>query len=112
MADPIVTPAAKGDWTRLLDRIDAAIARALDEAAEQERSLAPAEDASTGEPGRPPLADIADRLAGLRAHLDAAGRLAEAVGALLAADEEEASAWVGLAGRAKARLAAPPGGVS
>ncbi|HEY1381307.1 MAG TPA: hypothetical protein VGF55_31190 [Gemmataceae bacterium] len=108
MADPILTPAAKGDWTKLLDRIDESIARALEQVQEQERAFAPAGDTSVTDP-QPP-SPIDDRLRGLRAHLEAAGRLAEAVEGLLAADEEEARAWVGLAGRARSRLAGPPGG--
>jgi hypothetical protein len=105
MADSILTPAAKDDWSRLLDRIEASIARGLDEAAAQEQALADAAPIPSPEPR---LAD--DRLAGLRAHLDAAGRLAEAVESLLAADEEEARAWSNLAERAAARLASSPTG--
>ena len=103
MTAPILTPGAKGEWIRLLDRIEASIAQALDETAEQDRAL-DADATPTGE-----AAATADRVAGLRAHLDAAGRLAAAVESLLAADEEEAQAWVGLAQRAAARLASPPG---
>lgn len=105
MADPILTPAAKDEWAKLLDRIEASIAHGLDEAAAQEQALADAEPVPSPEPR---LAD--DRLAGLRAHLDAAGRLADAVEAILAADEEEARAWTNLAERAAGRLATSPTG--
>jgi hypothetical protein len=105
MADPIVSPASKDEWSKLLDRIEASIAHGLDEAAAQEQALADSEPVPSTEPR---LAD--DRLAGLKAHLDAAGRLAEAVEALLAADEEEARAWTNLAERATARLASPAAG--
>lgn len=105
MAAPLLTPAAKGDWTQLLDRIEASIARALVETAAQEQTLetktAPSVPGDAGVVG--------DRLCGLRVQLSAAGRLAEAVEALLAADEEEVRAWTGLAGRVAARLESLPG---
>ncbi len=104
MTDPLFAPAAKADWTQLLDRIDASIARALKDTAAQEKALkrvAPKTKTMVhGLEG--------NRLAGLRSNLDAAARLADAVEALLAADELEARAWTGLAERASARLAALP----
>jgi hypothetical protein len=105
MADSLLTPAAKGEWAVLLDRIEASINLALDETAAQEKALASALPAD----GQPPDAGLAtDRAAGSRVRLDAAGRIADAVTALLAADEEEARAWTGLASRAGARLASLP----
>jgi len=107
MADPLLTPAAKGEWTALLDRIDASINRALDETAAQEKALGKAVKGNV----QPPVAGLAaDRAGGRRARLDAAGRLADAVAALLAADEEEARGWAGLASRAGSRLASMPAG--
>jgi hypothetical protein len=104
MAPPIVTPAAKREWAKLLDRIDTSIARALAEMADQELSLAE-------EPPRVPVdaGSVDEQLAGLQARLDAAGRLADSVEELLAADEAEARAWAGLATQARVRLAALPG---
>jgi hypothetical protein len=105
MTVPLLTPAAKGEWTELLDRIDATIAQALDEIAAHENALGVAEASDVG----PKVAGLAgDRANGLRIRLDAAGRMAESVAALLAADEEEARGWVGLAARAGARLASTP----
>jgi hypothetical protein len=104
MADSLLTPAAKGDWGQLLDRIDETIARALKDTTAREKSLRPAVT-----PARTPGPTLTgDRLSGLRAHLDSAARLADAVEALLAADELETKAWTGLAERASARLATPP----
>jgi hypothetical protein len=104
MTDPLTTPAAKDDWANLLDRIDASIARALKDTAAREKAL----KAATIPPEKVGLGLTDDRLAGLRAHLDSAGCLADAVEALLAADEAEARNWVGLAQRTRARLASPP----
>jgi hypothetical protein len=109
MAAPIVTSANMTDWLQVLDRIDASITRALDETAEYERALATSPLAAAVSEAEPP-ADAP--LRGLRLHLDAAGRLVDAVEALLAADEGVARAWAGLADRAKARLAVPAGGIS
>ena len=101
MADPILTPAAKDEWAQLLDRIEASIARALDEAAAQEQTLADADGpVPSPEPRR-----VWRPFGWTTGALDAAGRLADAVEALLAADEEEARAWTDLAGRSAARLA-------
>jgi hypothetical protein len=104
MADSLTMPAAKDDWAHLLDRIDASIARALKDTSAREKALKAA--VAPSEKGGPEMTE--DRLAGLRAHLDSAGRLADAVEALLTADEAEARIWVGLAERTRARLAAPP----
>jgi hypothetical protein len=104
MADPLLTSTAQGDWTQLLDRIDASISRALKDTAAQEKAL----KAAAGPAKRQDQGLTGDQLAGLRSHLDSAGRLAEAVEALLAADELEARAWVGLAEKVGARLASLP----
>jgi hypothetical protein len=104
MADPLMTPAAKDDWAHLLDRIDASIARALKDTSAREKAL----KAAVNPPEKGSSGLTEDRLAGLRIRLDSAGRLADAVEALLAADEAEARNWVGLAERTRARLAAPP----
>lgn len=104
MADPLLTPVAQGEWSQLLDRIDASISRALKDTVAQEKAL----KAATVPRQKHEPVETGDQLAGLRAHLDSAGRLADAVEALLAADELEARAWTGLAERAGARLASPP----
>ena len=100
MAEPILTPAAKDDGPKLLDRIEASIARGLNEAG------GPGEGTRSGRHRSIGLTTATAPTTDSRApaHLDAAGRLAEAVEALLAADEEEARAWTGLAERATARL--------
>jgi len=103
LADPLFSPAAKSEWAALLDRVEGSINRALDESAAQEEAAAE----GPGSTAAPALID--DGFRGLKSRLDAAGRLAEAVEALLAADEQEALAWVGLAARVNARLAAVPG---
>lgn len=103
MTEPILTPAHMADWLQVLDRIDASIGRALQETAEYERVLA-----AVPAPAREPDPDVDRHLRGLRSQLEVAGKLAEAVEGLLSADEGEARAWLGLASRAKARLAAPP----
>jgi hypothetical protein len=104
MADPLLTPSAKGDWAQLLDRIDETISKALKDTTAREKML---RSATTPAQKLGP-APTGDRLAGLRAHLDSAARLADAVEALLAADELEAKAWTGLAERASTRLASLP----
>jgi hypothetical protein len=104
MTDSLMTPAAKDDWKNLLDRIDASIGRALKDTTAREKALKAA--IVPPEKCGPGLTE--DWLAGLPAHLDSAGRLADAVEALLAADEAEARIWVGLAERTRTRLAAPP----
>jgi hypothetical protein len=105
MTEFLTTPAARGDWAALLDRIDASIARALKTTTKQEKLFAGKVEAND-----PPPDTAADHLDGLRSRLDAAGTAAEGVGALLAADEHEAREWVGLAGRLRERLASPPVG--
>ncbi|HEX4588415.1 MAG TPA: hypothetical protein VH120_00685 [Gemmataceae bacterium] len=105
MPDPLLTPAAKGDWAVLLDRIDASIRHALETTAEQEKSFAVHVGAASADPK-----SLTDHLDGLRSKLEASSRLAESVEALLVADEQEARAWADLAGRARARLASPPTG--
>jgi hypothetical protein len=104
VVDPLSAPGAKEDWSLMLDRIEAAVARALVETAAQERVL----DA-TAPPITPADSGIVnERLGGLRARLCAAGRLAEAIEALLAADEEEVRTWTGMAGRIRPRLESVP----
>jgi hypothetical protein len=105
MPTTILTPKHMTDWLKVLDQIDASISRALDETAEYERALtaAPVPSETLGSDK-----STDDQVRGLRLHLDAAGRLAEAVEALLAADEGEVRAWTSLAARAKARLATSP----
>jgi hypothetical protein len=103
MTDKPYSPAARGNWAALLDRIDASIARALDGVA------AHVEASPEGSTSKPPPALVDDGFAGLSSRLATATRLAEAVDSLLAADEQEARAWVGLAERAGARLASLPG---
>lgn len=100
----LLTPESKDDWGQILDRIDASITRALKETAAQEKALKIAVPKSK----TPGLGLADDRTNGLRGHLDSAVEVADAVEALLAADEVEARAWVGLAERAAARLAALP----
>jgi hypothetical protein len=103
MADPLLTPTAKGDWAQLLDRIDETISRALKDTAAREKSLRSAATPAQRNAQGP----TTDRLAGLRAHLDSAAKLADTVESLLAADELEARTWTGLAERTAARLASP-----
>lgn len=105
MKATILTPTRMAEWHQVLDRIDASISHALDETAEYERALAPVTVRVTAVE----TDSSADRhVRGLRMHLDAAEKLAEAVEGLLAADEGEARAWMSLAARARARLATGP----
>jgi hypothetical protein len=105
MAEALLTPTAKGDWAQLLDRVDDTIARALKDTTGREKALR----SVTTPAQRHEPAPSADRLSGLRTHLESAAKLADAVEALLAADELEAKTWTGLAERAAARLANLPG---
>jgi hypothetical protein len=104
MAAPILTPARMAEWLGVLDKIDVSITHALDQTAEYEKALATISMAPTA-PEIP--ADAIHR--GFRLHLDAAGRLAEAVEGLVAADEGETRAWAGLATQIGERLARPVG---
>jgi hypothetical protein len=85
----------------LLDRIEVSIHRALD-------GVSACEEVEASLPKVPP-ALVDDGFAGLQSRLVTATSLADAVDSLLAADEQEARAWVGLAERAGARLASLPG---
>jgi hypothetical protein len=101
--DQLFSPAAKVEWAKLLDRIEVSIDSALDATAAQEATIA--EVASP----KPAPALVDDGFLGLQSRLNSATKLAETVEALLAADEQEALVWVGLAARVNARLATVPG---
>jgi hypothetical protein len=109
MPQGITSPESMADWMRVLDQVQDSLTRALREADEHERALAESERADAG--GDVGAAEhhcldrIDERLRGLQAHLDAAGRTAAAVEALLAEDEREARAWADLAAAARRRLA-------
>jgi hypothetical protein len=109
MPQGITSPESMAHWMGVLDQVQDSLARALHEADEHERALAESERADAGgEVGaaeRRCLDQIDERLRGLQAHLDAAGRTAAAVEALLAEDEREARAWADLAAAARRRLA-------
>ena len=80
---PAADPDGKRRLAQLLDRIDETISRALKDTAAREKSLRSAATPAQRNDQGP----TTDRLAGLRAHLDSAAKLADTVEALLAADE-------------------------
>jgi hypothetical protein len=113
MPDGIQSTAAMDAWLRMLDQVQESIDGALRETDAHERSLADAEAAPPGtawpDAQRHYLDQLDERLRGLDEHLQAAGRLAEAIEGLLADDEREARAFVGQAEAVRQRLAAPNG---
>jgi hypothetical protein len=102
VTDLLLTRTAKSEWAALLDQIETSIGSALDNVDRQERALR----RKSEKPFE--IRPATDRLSGLRSRLEAAGRLGDEVETLLAADEHEARAWVGLAERTRARLASSP----
>jgi hypothetical protein len=108
MATRIVSAAAIAAWMRMLDQVQASIARALENLAEHERTLdaAPAgvsEELIAAE--HRCLDQFDERLRNLHSHVDAADDATFQVEELLLEDEREVRTWLRHTAAARERLA-------
>src|SRR5262249_41366213 len=108
MASRIVSAAAIDAWMRMLDQVQASIARALDDLAEHERAL---DGAAAGVPEEPIasehrcLGQFDERLRNLQSHVDDADDATAQVEELLLEDEREVRTWLDQTAAARGRLA-------
>ena len=108
MTPRIVSAAAIDAWMRMLDQVQASIARALDDLAEHERAL-DAGQAGVSEELIPAqhrcLDQFDERLRNLQSHVDAADDATAQVEELLLEDEREVRTWLEHTAAARERLA-------
>jgi hypothetical protein len=108
MASRIVSVAAIDAWMRMLDQVQASIARALDDLAEHERAL-DARQAGVSEEliaaEHRCLDQFDERLRNLQSHVDAADDATSQVEELLLEDEREVRTWLEHTADARGRLA-------
>ncbi|HTK76034.1 MAG TPA: hypothetical protein VL371_12295 [Gemmataceae bacterium] len=108
MGPRMVSAAAMDAWMRMLDQVQASIARALEDLAEHERAL------DAGAPGisldllaseHRCLDQFDERLRNLQSHVDAADDATAQVEELLLEDEREVRTWLEQTATARGRLA-------
>jgi hypothetical protein len=108
MAPRIVSSAAIDAWMRMLDQVQASIARALDDLARHERVLDAGDVSVTCElvaSERRCLDRFDERLRNLQSHVDAADDATSQVEELLLEDEREVRTWLEHTAAARERLA-------